>query len=266
MKIANYKEDNSSRKAYAQIDNQSKGGKNKKPFILTIFVIIGLIALGCLGYYQYGKAKQEQQILKRKLERQLMQYEKSGSRYGHDYVDLGLPSGLKWATCNVGADSPEKYGDYYAWGETVKKSSYHEDNSETYEYWNLEDFTGNAKYDAARANWGGKWRMPTYAEMRELLRECDWTDTRLINGVDGYRVTGPNGNSIFLPAAGYYSGSSLKNAGSNGYYWTSTPVEDNDIIAYSLYFDSNFHVVGNGRSWFYDYDRYYGLSVRPVIE
>lgn len=268
MKIANYKEDNSSRKAYAQIDNQSKGGKNKKPFILTIFVIIGLIvliALGGFGYYQYDKAKQEQQILKRKLERQLMQYEKSGSRDGHDYVDLGLPSGLKWATCNVGADSPEKYGNYYAWGETVKKSSYHGDNSETYGYWKMEDFTGNAKYDAARANWGGKWRMPTVAEMRELLRECAWTDARLINGVDGYKVTGPNGNSIFLPAAGWRYRSSLKNAGSNGYYWTSTPVEDNDIIAYSLYFDGNFHVVGADHLNFKS-RRYYGMPVRPVIE
>lgn len=257
--------------------DQSKGGKNRKPFILTIFVIIGLIglivliALGCWGYYQYGKAKQEQyeemqkeQILKRKLERQLMQYEKSGSRDGHDYVDLGLPSGLKWATCNVGADSPEKYGDYYAWGETVKKSSYTKDNSETYGYWKLEDFTGNAKYDAARANWGGKWRMPTDAEMRELLDECTWTYARLINGVVGYKVTGPNGNSIFLPAAGYRDGSSLNYAENYGRYWSSMPYDDY-YYAYALYinataYNSDEHYMVD------DYRRYLGLSVRPVIE
>lgn len=261
MKMANYKEDNSSRKAYVQTGDQSKGGKNRKPFILTIFVIIGLIvliALGCLGYYQYGKAKQEQQILKRKLERQLMQYEKSGSRYGHDYVDLGLPSGLKWATCNVGADSPEKYGDYYAWGETVKKSSYTEDNSETCGYWKLEDFTGNAKYDAARANWGGKWRMPTAAERQELIDKCNWTWITQ-NGKNGYKVTGPNSNSIFLPAAGFRYGSSLYFAGSCGYYWSSLPYESGSDYAYYLGFNSSFQGMN-------DEFRYIGQSVRPVLE
>ncbi|MBQ4621338.1 MAG: hypothetical protein IJB28_01640, partial [Bacteroidaceae bacterium] len=122
----------------------------------------------------------------------------------HETVDLGLPSGLRWATCNVGASSPEEYGDYFAWGETTTKSSYTSSNSTTY---NLSVPTlqsrgiigsdGNltAAYDVATANWGGSWRMPTLDEMEELLNKCTWTWTTQ-NGVKGRKVTGPNGNSI----------------------------------------------------------------------
>ena len=113
-------------------------------------------------------------------------------------VDLGLPSGLKWATYNVGATTPEDYGNYYAWGETATKSEYTKQNSVTYRR-QIYDISGNAQYDAARANWGSTWRMPTKAEIEELLIDCAWTRTTQ-NGVNGYRVTGPNDNSIFLPA------------------------------------------------------------------
>ena len=186
---------------------------------------------------------------------------------GHEYVDLGLPSGLKWATCNVGADSPEGYGNYYAWGEITTKLTYTDDNSLTYGLTISElqslgyiDGSGNLtpSHDAATANWGGSWRMPTKEELEELENECTWTWTTQ-NGVNGRKVTGPNGNHIFLPAAGYRSESSLNYAGEYGHYWSSTPYENISNRAYRLYFRSGYKYV----HW---YLCCYGLSVRPVSE
>ena len=178
-----------------------------------------------------------------------------GKHNSHEYVDLGLS--VKWATCNVGASKPEDYGNYYAWGETSTKSSYTSDNCKTYRK-SMGDIKANSKCDAARANWGGTWRLPTEAELKELENRCTWTWTTQ-NGVKGHKVTGPNGNSIFLPAAGYRCGSSLNNAGECGYYWSSTPGESGSVGAYGLGFGSGWHYV-------YDYSRYNGLSVRPVLE
>lgn len=188
----------------------------------------------------------------------------------NEYVDLGLPSGLKWATCNVGANSPEEYGNCYAWGEVVTKTDYSSSsNCPTYGLTTSQlqvqgyiDGEGNltAQYDAATANWGGNWRMPTKAEMQELIDNCTWEWTTQ-NGVKGYKVTGPNGNYIFIPAAGYRNGGSLLYAGRNGIYWSSTPYgsnSDNDD-ACNLNFDS----VNLGMS---SSKRYYGRSVRPVLE
>lgn len=174
---------------------------------------------------------------------------------GHEYVDLGLS--VKWATCNVGADKPEDYGNYYAWGETSTKSSYTESNSKTYGK-NYSDIKGDSRYDAARANWGSTWKMPTKSELEELKNRCTWKWTTQ-NGVKGYKVTGPNGNSIFLPAAGCRDGSSLYYAGEDGLYWGSTPLESSSDGAYYLFFDSS----SQGVDWF---DRRYGRSVRPVSE
>ncbi len=190
----------------------------------------------------------------------------------HAYVDLGLPSGLLWATCNVGADKPEDYGDYFAWGETETKSTY---NWSTYKWCNDGDYHKLTKYntyssygtvdnrtvldpedDAARANWGGAWRMPTREEMNELYANCTWTWTTQ-NGVNGRKFTGSNGNSIFLPAAGCYYNGSLYGAGSGGYYWSSSLYTDNPYDAYYLYFSS-----GDVRMDYYG--RNYGQSVRPV--
>ena len=185
---------------------------------------------------------------------------------GHEYVDLGLS--VKWATCNVGASKPEEYGDYFAWGETSTKETYDDDNCPTSgrSYSSLQsqgyiDSEGNltAQYDAATANWGGNWRMPTEAEMQELIDKCNWKWKKQ-NGVKGYKVTGPNGNSIFLPAAGHRYGSSLYSAGSYGNYWSSTPDKYLDHNAYFLSFYSNNHGMTNYR------DRSYGMSVRPVLE
>ena len=167
----------------------------------------------------------------------------------HDFVDLGLPSELT------------EYGNYYAWGEIEPKENYTQENCLT---WGQEigDISGNPQYDAARANWGGTWRMPTKSEFEELIEECEWEWTSEGENdryIDGYRVTGPNGNSIFLPAAGYMYGTSLYYAGSYGRYWSSTPYESSTQYAYYLRFLSGNH----GTRWDY---RYYGQSVRPVSD
>ena len=191
---------------------------------------------------------------------------------GHAYVDLGLPSGLLWAMYNVGATKPEDYGDYFAWGENATKSTY---NWTTYE-WCKGSETTLTKYntssskgtvdnkivldlsdDAARVNWGGSWRMATIEEWRELINNCTWTWTTTQNGVNGQKVVGPNGNSIFLPAAGERWGSGLYNVGDDGYYWSSL-YADYPGCAWGVDFYS-----GSVDGWSY-LCRYYGLSVRPV--
>lgn len=178
---------------------------------------------------------------------------------GREFADLGLPSGLKWATYNVGTTSPEQYGNYYAWGEITTKETYTFENSVTHGQ-EIGDISGNPTYDVARAstNWGGSWRMPTLTEMRELIDNCTWTWTTL-NNVNGYTVTGTNGSSIFLPAAGSCNKSSRLNVGANGNYWSSTPDRVNTRGAYSLYFSSGNRSV----DWAY---RSYGYTVRPVSD
>lgn len=191
----------------------------------------------------------------------------TGTINGHEWVDLGLPSGLKWATYNVGASSKEDYGDYFAWGETEAKSTYIEENSITYDV-EMSDISGNSQYDVARKKWGSTWRMPTEQEMNELVDNCEWKWTQ-VNGVYGVEVTGPNDNCIFLPAAGNRDGSSLYYDGEEGVYWTSTPpVYDNtdydNSIAFNLIFDNEgygFVTVNN-----FSCTRYFGQPVRPVSE
>lgn len=185
------------------------------------------------------------------------QNKSNGSIQGHEYVDLGLPSGLKWATCNVGANSPEEYGDYYAWGETKTKEKYTEKNCATLDV-DMDDISGKSRYDVARKKWGESWRMPTYTEMNELRYHCTWEWTTQ-NNVEGYKVTGPNGNSIFLPAAGYREGSSLEYAGEEGYYWNSSPYSSDTFYSGgSLQFCSSSHSVN------LNYDRIFGFTVRPI--
>ena len=165
----------------------------------------------------------------------------TGTENGHEWVDLGLPSGLKWATCNVGASKPELYGSYFAWGGIKPQENF------TYEFNGmcLDDMIGNVQYDAARANWGGNWRMATSIEIDELINSCIWEWTKQ-NGVEGYKVVGINGNSIFLPATGYkyewdfYSGS-CGTSNYMGFYFFDRNV------GLSVYYNS------------------YGQTVRPVL-
>ena len=191
---------------------------------------------------------------------------------GHEYVDLGLS--VKWATCNVGASKPEDYGGYYAWGETEEKDDY---SWSTYKWCNgsydtQTKYCTNSSYgtvdnktvldpedDVAHVKWGGTWRMPTLDEQKELLNNCTWSWTTQ-NGVNGYKVTGPNGNSIFLPAAGYRYGSEVYHRGSYGLCWSSSLYSGNSLSACDLFFGSGSH------DWFSSYRRSSGLSVRPVSE
>ena len=187
---------------------------------------------------------------------------------GHEYVDLGLPSGLKWAACNVGASSPEEFGDYFAWGETSAKQSYTSDNCATYGV-EMNDISGNAQYDVAKKKWGGKWRMPTLDEIQELIDNCVWqwiTDgSEDYNGVNGCKVTSKiNGNSIFLPAAGFCDDSSIDEVGEYGYYWSSIPYDYRGI---------GMEATANNLKFGYRYGmridfiwRSVGCSIRPVKE
>ena len=195
----------------------------------------------------------------------------SGTENGHDYVDLGLS--VKWATCNVGATTPDGYGDYFAWGETSPKDNY---EWSTYKYCNgskttLTKYNTNSNYgtvdnkttlelsdDAARANWGGTWRMPTITEIEELINTtyCTWTWTTQ-NGVNGYKVTSKtNGNSIFLPAAG----NTIYSDGSHGWYWSSSLCSSSPgYKANSLSIELELDYA----NWLGKY-RYIGYPVRPV--
>ena len=202
-----------------------------------------------------------------------------------EYVDLGLPSGIKWAKRNLGASKPSDYGHYYAWGETEPKTDY---TWATYKWMQAgqSDWKHITKYtvadgqtegiwydaggtfigdnkttleaadDAATRKLGSPWRMPTLVEIRELLDHCTWNWTTQ-DRVNGCEVKGPNGNSIFLPAAGYRGGSALYYAGSGGYFWSCLLDAARSYCARNLGFDSG------ARGWYHN-PRFYGFSVRPV--
>ena len=202
----------------------------------------------------------------------------TGTCNGHDWVDLGLPSGTKWATCNVGADRSEDYGNYYAWGETSTKNYYDNDKCRYMDYYNYESnltkYCSNSRFgyigfsdnlttlqssdDAATVNWGSAWRMPTREEYEELKNNCTVTRTTQ-NGINGYLFTGPNGNSIFLPAAGSRYQSDLGSAGYAGKYWSGSlsTSHPNHAISFYFYSDSEYCFVDI-------YSRGCGFTVRPV--
>lgn len=198
-------------------------------------------------------------------------------------VDLGLPSGTLWATFNLGANAPEEFGAYIAWGETQGKASYSwsnykycqdGDSLKMTKYCNEEEFGNNgftdtlwcltSSDDAATKQWGSEWCTPTYEQWKELMRECE-NDVVVVNGVGGNRYTGPNGKSIFLPAAGSYDGTSLINVRVSHNYWSST------LTGYSTWLSEGsgphmalaFHANGS-LHYMQDYYRYKGYSVRPV--
>ncbi len=198
----------------------------------------------------------------------------------HEWIDLGLPSGTKWATYNVGATKPEEYGDYFAWGETEPKSDYctwgtykyctADYDSENDTYTNIvitkyNDTDGKtvleAADDAATANWGSKWRMPTSSDMRELIDNCTWENTTQ-GGVQGWRVVGSNGNSIFLPNAGQRFDKYLYNCiDVYGAYWSSSRASDK--TAFWCYCDLDYSYGGYINN---PTNRYRGSSVRPVCQ
>ncbi len=173
-------------------------------------------------------------------------------------IDLGLPSGTKWASWNVGASAPEEYGGYYAWGETEEKDYY---DKNTYKYYDNgyidigEDIAGT-QYDVAHEKWGGSWKMPSIDQMEELIDNCTWKWTTR-NGVNGQLVTGKNGNSIFLPATGRRFDDILRWENSDGEYWSSSLFPNNYTFANLLHIDSVYYRTSfDGRR--------IGRPVRPV--
>lgn len=219
-----------------------------KKFLFIVCVVMGMAMTSC----------NENDELK-------VTYPKAG-----DAVDLGLS--VKWADRNVGAGKPEDCGYYYAWGETEPKAMYswntckwYDSAQEALTKYNSRSSSGivvdsktvlDPKDDVANVKWRDGWRMPTDAECTELLTKCTWMWTQQ-NGVYGYKVTGPNGNSIFLPAAGFHQDDRLDNVGSYGRYWSSTVYPDDNKYGCTLRFKSD---------EFYNSYRYrfYGQSVRPV--
>lgn len=179
---------------------------------------------------------------------------------GHDAVDLGLS--VLWATCNLGAETPQDYGNYYTWGETDPKDSYglYDEkwwSSKGYTKYNDSDkrTTLSLDDDAAQANYGGRWRMPTREEFKELIDKCSW---EFVRG-KGYKVKSKiNGNSIFLPVTGYYEGEYLLGEGSSGNYLSASVSEKSHHWATSL-------VINSSGVELSDYYRYCGKPVRPVI-
>lgn len=179
----------------------------------------------------------------------------------HEAIDMGLS--VKWAAENLGAATPEAFGLHYAWAEAAPKEDY---SWQTYAWGTSEELTKyttesgltqiEAADDAATALWGGAWRMPTDAEMKELLDNCTWAWTTQ-NGTDGYLVTARNGNSIFLPTTGLYYGDFLDDDETGGYYWTSTLRTGYDSFARRLQFDSENCDLGTS-------SRFIGFAIRAV--
>lgn len=194
---------------------------------------------------------------------------------GHEYVDLGLPSGILWATCNVGADTPESYGDYFAWGATAPKELY---DWKSYRYGNfrhdryelnkyctdsccgLDGFVDGKAIlepadDAAKANWGAEWRTPTIEEWEELFLNTtgEWTT---LNGVKGWHIIASNGNELFLPATGYYWDDVFNT--DLGLYWSASLNKEFPYRSWGFHFNSDSsHLCGSS-------DRCRGQSVRAV--
>lgn len=238
-----------------------------EPFVCTITDLepgtkyyVRAYALRGLEYY-YGEDKS-------------FTTDENGGSGTHEYVDLGLPSGTLWATRNVGADTPEGFGKYFAWGETSPKTTY---SWSTYKYCmgsekTLTKYCNNPDYgyngytdnltillpvdDAATANWGSGWCMPTDDQWYELYENTthNWTT---LNGVNGWLLTATNGNTLFLPAAGYHLTNELYNAGSAGHYWLSSLPTIFPIDGPAVNFGSDFYFGGGIR-------RFAGLTVRPV--
>ncbi len=183
-------------------------------------------------------------------------------------VDLGLS--VYWASCNLGAEKPEEYGDYYAWGETKPKSSFSQSNysyydSNTSKYIEIGKIIEGTQYDAATVNLGSDWRIPTRTECQELVDNCTWEWTQT-NGINGYKVTGKNGNSIFMPAAGLYGMYiySPHQVNTNLYYWSATSQTSNPDDVECLWGPNN---ISNVKILVSAGIRpYYGITIRPVTK
>lgn len=247
-------------------------------FLHMFFVSIFL----CCGLYSYGQGKVTRpvrqqtstNIPKKSIPKATIS-EPDGYINSHGYVDLGLPSGTKWGTCNIGASSPEGYGNYFAWGESAIKDSYNEQKSYTFgiDYINLEgqnivsaEGILEPHNDAARLQWGIPWRMPTTENFEELIENCKWEEV-VFNTKRGWIVQGKNGKSIFLPNTGYrhnrcHTGGKEDSpcySGSYGYYWTATVCKEDSECSYLYKLDFK------RKNKFLTFGRDGGATVRGII-
>ncbi len=236
-------------------------------FVIAAAAIAGLIAIWALTSNSGKEMERDSAAKMPKNVRSNRDTSLEGSINGHKWIDLGLPSGLRWAEYNIGATLPEELGEYFAWGETQPKSDYSAVSSITYKvpYETLqkngivdESGTLTKNHDAAHTSWGGSWRMPTEDEFEELITACNW-NFATFNGVNGYLVRGPNGKSIFLPAASFMQNTSIENVGEFGDYWSSSIIKDLAGVACSLGYSSK--SFGRRR-----YARYAGRTIRPVTD
>lgn len=219
------------------------------------FICLAIAAL-CMGFSMTSCNNDEPEV------------NKGFTAQGHEYVDLGLPSGLLWATCNLGASKPSDCGGYYSWGETTAKDSFSWDNykyseGRTCTKYNYDDnkMILEPGDDAVIANWGTRWRMPIQADFVELTECCTWEWQQDYDGIAGFLVIGPNGNSIFLPAAGCDGGESK---GLLLYYWnTNLYTRDRSYQCRNGY---NFLACEGIQLPYYFEDRYHGFPIRPVMD
>lgn len=185
---------------------------------------------------------------------------RKGGLNGYEWIDLGLPSGTRWATCNVDASATHLPGRLYSWGETIVKSSYTESNTPNYGR-DIADFSGDKAYDVATAKWGEGWRMPTKEEFDELVYYCYWRYVQREGRWGAEFTSSVNGNSIFLPATGYKDGTKHYEASGCGSYWTSTPWQSAEYKsgAHEYHFGGALGEAGIS-------ERYYGYAIRPVTD
>lgn len=233
------------------LEGQGNTGIGKEYFRSNYIKIIYLIALilasilavvfGAL-YYKTISHKQSEEV-GQEVEKALVQ--------GHEYVDLGLS--VKWATCNIGAEKPTNYGEYYAWGEIATKNDYNEDNYTVKEsYAQLPIWI-----DVASSYWGPSWRIPTIDEWKELINNCKWEWSEKDYG---YIITGENGNQIILPAGGIKSGTDVFDTKKLGSYLSSSLDQKSNNNIWRIYFDNT------AKYWDSYYGKYYGHSIRPVTK
>ncbi len=222
----------------------------KTSILKTIYILAAI--LGVI-FFQSCTHKNNQQL---GVNNEIVDNENpKNSINNHEYVDLGLS--VKWATCNIGAESPSDIGNYYAWGEINTKSEYIEGNCQTFGK-DIGSISGSSNYDVAYSSWEGTWRMPTKEEVEELLDKCEFNWITK-DGHTGCEVTGPNGNSIFLPITGQRKGIALNpKRVKNGCYWCATPFSSKND-AYGLYFNSGY--LGCTMD-----SRFLGQVVRPVAK
>lgn len=187
-----------------------------------------------------------------------------GTDNGHEWVDMG--TSVKWATTNVGADSPQEYGSYFAWGEIAPPTNndYITENCRLFGNDSIGSIAGDPRYDAAQANWGGSWRMPTKDEWQELIDNCTW-----IRGNDYLTAIAKNGNVLHFPYAYSRSEFSQELEGDGGYYWSATPREDGEykecMASGFMFLFADYYTINQPPS-FRLMSRHDGLSVRPVLE